>query len=395
MSVLPDLFAASLSMEMTALACPSAPAMPLALFGDVLRSRRGDIEKLRRLPDEVLTGLLSVGLGRLCVPRRFGGDETDPVGFMRIVEEVARADAATAWCVWIYGSAPWFLAHADGDVAAEVWSGGPDVLIASPLAPCGVAEPAVGGYRLSGRWPFASGSVGADWVVCRAALAGSPRSTRLMLVPAASVVCVDTWSSVGLCGTGSGDVVIDDLFVPEPFAIDFDGGVRRWPEPLYGFPHRGLAAVSATIALGIARDALDELVSLAATKHPALGSGRLAERPVVQAAVARAEVELGSARAFLYECTEDVWRAVLGGGAVPDRGQAMLRAAANHTCRTAARVVDLAYGTAGGSSVYRSSPLQKHFRDIHTLTQHFFHSDEIDEMAGRVFLGVTGLPSRL
>ena len=370
--------------------------LPLGPFLGDLRSRRAEIEAQRRLPDDILYGLAAVGLRRLCVPRRFGGDEIDPVGFARVLEEVAKADAATAWCVWTYGSAPWVLAYAADDVAAEVWSTGPDVLIASLLSPSGVTRPAAGGYRLTGRWPFASGSIGAHWLVCRATVAGTPGALRLMLVPAASVRCLDTWSSAGLCGTGSGDVVVDDVFVPEAFAIDFDAGSRRRPEPLYAFPHRGLACGSAAIALGIARDALDELVSLAATKRTAFGAGPLAERPAVQAGAARAEAELGAARAFLYQCTATAWESVLRDGDVPARHQAMLRAAANHACRAAVRVVDFAYTTAGGTSVYRSSPLQRHFRDIHTVTQHFFHSDEIDEMAGRVLWGVhDDLPSRL
>lgn len=373
-----------------------AGAPLLAPFLDGLRSRRGEIEDQRRLPDDVLDGLRAAGLGRLCVPRRFGGDETDPVAFVRLLENVARADAATAWCVWIYGSAPWFLAHAGDDVAAEVWATGPDVFIASPLTPAGVAEPRIGGYRLSGRWPFASGSAAADWLVCRATVAGTPGGLRLMVVPAAAVRCVDTWDAPGLCGTGSGDVVIDGVFVPESFAIDFDAGARRWTEALYAFPHRGLAAGSAAIALGIAREALDELVRLAATKKTSFGSGRLGERPAVQGAVARAEAELAAARALLHQCTEEAWDAVLSQGAVPIRRQAMLRAAANHACRSAAQVVDVAYSTAGATSVYRSSPLQRQFRDIHTLTQHFFHSEEIDEMAGRALLGIDdGSPSRL
>ncbi len=368
---------------------PRPGLLPLAEFLDDVRSRREEIEDARRLPEAVLRGLVDSGLGRLCVPHRFGGDETDPLGFMRTVGEVARADASTAWCLWLYSSAPWFLAYADEETSGEVYAAGPDVLIASPLAPKGVAAPVAGGYRLSGRWPFASGSNGADWFVCRAVVAGStPPAMRLMLVASESVQRVDTWWSTGLCGTGSGDVVIDDVFVPERHAIDFDGGTRRWPERLYAYPHRGLACVSASIALGVARDALDEFVSLARAKTPAMGSGRLAERPLVQVKVARAEAELGAARAFLDQSVADSWEAVLSGGSAPARQQALVRAAANHACRSASAVVDTVYAAAGSSSVYRSSPLQRHFRDVHAVTQHFFHSEDVDQQAGSVLLGI-------
>jgi len=372
---------------------------PMADFLADVRARRQEIEDGRRLPGSILRGLRATGLARLSVPRRFGGDEADPMGFMTTVEEVARADASTAWCLWIYASAPWFLSRADDCVAQAVYADGPDVLIASPLAPKGVATPTAGGYRLRGRWPFASGSDGADWFVCRATLAGAgataggPPAMRLMLVPSGSVERLDTWWTAGLCGTGSGDVVVDDLFVPESYAIDFDRGSRRWPERLYDFPHRGLACVSAAIALGIAREALDEFVDLALAKTPTFGSSRLAERSRVQLQVARAEAELGGARAFLHQTVEDVWESVLFGGSVPDRQHALLRAAANHACRAAAGVVDTAYGAGGGTSIYRSSSFQRHFRDVHALTQHFFHSEDVDEMAGRVLLGIADVGS--
>ncbi|MEA2686474.1 MAG: indole-3-acetate monooxygenase [Actinomycetota bacterium] len=371
----------------------------MADFVADVRCRRQEIEDGRRLPAPVLQGLVDAGLARLCVPRRFGGDETDPIGFMAVVEEVARADASTAWCLWIYSSAPWFLSRAADGVADELFADGPDLLIASPLVPKGVATPTAGGYRLSGRWPFASGSQGADWLVCRAVVAGArageagggPPAMRLMLVPAASVTTVDTWWTSGLCGTGSGDVVVDDVFVPEPHAIDFDGAGSRWPESLYSFPHRGLACVSAAIALGVARDSLDEFIGLAQAKTPTFGSSRLAERSQVQTKVARAEAELGSARAYLHQSVGEAWESVLSTGSVPARLQAMLRAAANHACRAAAGVVDTVYNAAGGTSIYRSSPLQRSFRDIHSVTQHFFHSEDVDEQAGRVLLGVDDL----
>jgi alkylation response protein AidB-like acyl-CoA dehydrogenase len=364
---------------------------------DALRSlvvsadaHRDEIERSRRLPPGIVDELATSGLLRMCVPRRYGGDEVDPIRFVEVVEQLARADGAVAWCLWIYASAPWFLAYAPDEAVRSVYAGGPDVLVASPLTASGEAVPAPGGYRLSGRWPFASGSRHCQWLVCRGVIteAGS-RPTRLFLVPAESVELVDTWTSSGLCGTGSGDVVVRDLFVPAGHCIEFGFGPPRWPEPLYAFPHRSLAAGSAAIALGVARAALDHFTAFAQGKIPAGGGPRLAERPTVQAKVSRSEAQLRAARAVLYDEMGSLWDAVLSGGALPDRQRALLRAAANHACTSAAAVVDTVYRAAGGTSVYASSPLHRHFRDIHTVTQHFFHSEDIDIISGAVLLGVT------
>ena len=352
-----------------------------------LRDEREEIETQGRLPDRVVRGLVGAGLARLCVPHRFGGDQADPVTFARCLEAVARADASTAWCAWIYASAPWFLAYATPAATDEVYGDGPDALVASPLAPTGRATPVDGGVTVSGRWPFASGSRHCDWFLCRVVLDGGA-GQRLVLLPSYEVARLDNWRPVGLRGTGSGDVVVDDLFVPEERVVAFGLGPRRWQEPLYAFPHHGLACGSAAIALGIAQDALDTFVALAAGKKPAGSTRRLAERGTVQVLVARAQVEIASARALLHQATGDVWDDVLRSGSAPLRRRALLRLAANHACRAATSVVDGMHHAAGSASVPHSSALGRHLRDIHTVTQHKFHNDEVDEMAGRVLLGI-------
>ena len=209
-----------------------------------------------------------------------------------------------------YASAPWFLAYASASAIDAVYGDGPDALVASPLAPTGRATPVDGGVRVSGRWPFASGGHHCDWFLCRVVLEGG-REQRLVLLPTYEVARLDTWRPNGLSGTGSGDVAVDDVFVPSERVVAFGQGPRRWSEPLYSFPHHGLACGSAAIALGIAQDALDTFVTLAAAKKPAGSSRRLAEREAVQLQVARAEAELGAARAFLHQATGDVWDDVL------------------------------------------------------------------------------------
>ena len=295
------------------------PGPDLEGFLAGLRESREEIEANRCLTDQVVRGLVDAGLARLCVPHRLGGDQADPVALARCLEAVARADASTAWCVWIYASAPWFLAYASAAAIDAVYGDGPDALVASPLAPTGRATPVDGGVRVSGRWPFASGGRHCDWFLCRVVLEGG-REQRLVLLPTYEVARLDTWWPNGLSGTGSGDVAVDDVFVPSERVVAFGQGPRRWSEPLYSFPHHGLACGSAAIALGIAQDALDTFVTLAAAKKPAGSSRRLAEREAVQLQVARAEAELGAARAFLHQATGDVWDDVLAPARRPFAG---------------------------------------------------------------------------
>ncbi|MEA2842495.1 MAG: 3-hydroxy-9,10-secoandrosta,3,5(10)-triene-9,17-dione monooxygenase, partial [Actinomycetota bacterium] len=190
---------------------PEPPALDRFLVG--LRDARDEIEAGRSLPDSVVRGLVDAGLARLCVPRRLGGDQADPVALARCLEAVARADASTAWCAWIYASAPWFLAYATPAAIEAVYGDGPDALVASPLAPTGRATTVDGGVRVSGRWPFASGSRHCDWFLCRVVLDGGP-GQRLVLMPTYEVARLDNWWPNGLSGTGSGDVAVDDVFVP-------------------------------------------------------------------------------------------------------------------------------------------------------------------------------------
>ncbi len=359
----------------------------LAGFLAELRDAREEIEANRCLTDSVSRGLVDAGLARLCVPYHLGGDQADPLTFVRCLEAVARADASTAWCVWIYASAPWFLAYASAAAISAVYGDGPDALVASPLAPTGRATPVDGGVRVSGRWPFASGSRHCGWYLCRVVLEGG-REQRLVLLPSYEVARLDNWWPNGLSGTGSGDVAVDDVFVPSERVVAFGQGPRRWSEPLYSFPHHGLACGSAAIALGIAQDALDTFVTLASGKKPAGSSRLLAEREAVQLQVARAEAELGAARSFLHQATGDVWDDVLQTGSSPLRRRALLRLAANHACRAATGIVGGMHHAAGSAAVPRASALARHLRDVHMVTQHKFHSDEVDEIAGRVLLGL-------
>jgi indole-3-acetate monooxygenase len=182
---------------------------------------------------------------------------------------------------------------------------------------------------------------------------------------------------------------IDDVLVPDAHTASLLTERPREPGPLYTFPIFGLLALSiAGVALGIARAALDALVELSGAKTPTMSARKLAERPGTQAQVARAEATLRAARALLYDEIAQAWDVAQGAGEVPVPGRSALRLAATHATTAAAATVDAAYDLGGGTSIYETSPLQRHFRDVHAATQHMLVGPATWELAGRVLLGL-------
>jgi alkylation response protein AidB-like acyl-CoA dehydrogenase len=207
-------------------------------------------------------------------------------------------------------------------------------------------------------------------------------------MPIADVEIHDTWHVSGLCGTGSNDFSANDLFVPGERVFALLDPARHRPEPLYQMPALGLFVYQlACVGLGIARGALDDLGELAREKRPSMYRDVLADRPVAQVQVARAEAALGSARSFLHDTVADVWRTVGEGRTPAPRQLALARAASTHAAETASTVTRTVSALAGGSSIYSSSSLQRHTRDAEALTHHFTVSPHTWEEAGRVLLG--------
>jgi alkylation response protein AidB-like acyl-CoA dehydrogenase len=363
---------------------------------DDLRTAAADIEAARRLPDEWSRRFAKAGFYRLCVPEVYGGFEAPPMDSMRVVETLARADGSAAWVVFIGATSGSVLAYLPAEAAAEVFFN-EEVMLSGVFAPRGKADVADGGVRVNGRWQWGSGTLNADWVmggcqVVRDGVAetmpnGTPRS-RMMLVPQSEVEFFDTWDVSGLSGTGSTDFAMNDLFVPESRAIGLAGG-KPLRSPLYAFPQFGLLAMGiAAVTLGLARAAIDEVVSFANAKTPVGSSRTLANRPSTQADVSSAEAILRSVRGYYYETIEAAYEIAKGEGRMPVESRCDIRLATTHTVWECAKAVDLMYHVSGGTSVYRRSPLQRIFRDVHVATQHMMVAPPVRELTGRLFLGL-------
>jgi alkylation response protein AidB-like acyl-CoA dehydrogenase len=381
-----------------ALTGASAPLAAAAEVAPLAARLAEQTERDRALPRELVDALRDRGLFALCLPRTLGGGEAEPAQMVLALERLARADGAAAWCAMIASTSSLLGAFLPPDDAQRVYAGGRAVT-GGVFAPRGRAERVDGGYRVSGRWSFVSGIDHCDWVMggCLVApaegaaedAAPAPPEARLLLMPRERVTRIDTWSVSGLCGTGSHDMTVEDEIVPAALAVAPATDPVVCDGPLYAFPLFGLLALGiAAVALGIARGALDDLVELAGAKTPAASSRTLAQRPGVQAEVARAEAMLRAARGLVLDEAEAAYAAALEQGPIPTEHRLGLRLAATHATRSAAAVVDAAYDAGGGTSIYASSPLQRRFRDVHVATQHMMVSPASFELAGRLLLGV-------
>jgi alkylation response protein AidB-like acyl-CoA dehydrogenase len=336
-------------------------------------------------------------LFRMYVPIDYGGLETDPITSMKVVEAVAEADAAAAWNLMIGTTYGIWAAFLPEESARQIY-GAPDAVVAGALRASGIAHATAGGYRVSGRWAYASGIDHCAWWNggCIVYEDGAPRLNDtgaphavLVFFPATEGERIDTWDTGGLRGTGSHDYAVRDLFVPIEYAFAFNT-TPRVSGLLYRLPQQALLDnAMAAIPLGIARTAIDTLIALAGAKRQGPQSEMaLAERSTIQAEVGRAEALYQSGRAFLYDSVADSWAAVQAGREIDVRQLAMLRLARTHAVQAAVQAIDLMYTAAGGSSVYTSNLLERAFRDAHTVTQHLAMNPANYQVSGRVFLGL-------
>lgn len=361
-----------------------------------LRERANEIEQARRLPADLSKQFAAAGFYRMCVPKVYGGLELAPAASMQTIEALARADGSAAWCVFIGATSGSALAALPEAAAREVFAT-PETLLCGVFAPHGEATRVDGGFRVTGRWPWGSGTQNADWILggCRLFSDGEPLllpngtpRSHMMLAPASDVEILDTWYVSGLNGSGSTDFAMHDVFIPESRAVGFSR-VRRPEGPLYAFPNFGLLAMGiAAVSLGLARAAIDELVRIAGEKVRQGTSRSLARRPAAQADTAEAWALLRSGRAFFYDAIAEAWESATTTGEIKIERRRDLRLATTHAVRSSARAVDLMYELGGGTSVFRTSVLQRIFRDVHVTTQHMMVSHSTLELTGRLLLGV-------
>jgi alkylation response protein AidB-like acyl-CoA dehydrogenase len=346
-------------------------------------ARAEEIARLRRLPAELVADLKSAGVFRMPMPAAWGGPEMSPRAQNEVVEILSTADASVGWCVMIGSDAGFYSAFLE-DAAARALYPDLDMVTAGLLNPAGRAVPVPGGYRVSGRWAFGSGCTHAD-VIAGGCLvfdgdqpvldeAGLP-TARVVLAPAPAFEVLDTWYTTGLAGSGSHDYTTQDLFVPAERSFSLMEPVRR-SEALYRFNGMFFSNMNG-VALGLARQAIDVVRKLAAEKTLVPEMMLMKDVPRVRVALARAEGMLGAARAYSYDTMDRVWEALRREGRLSHELRLHLSMSRMSAFDMARDVTQLMVDTAGSSSIYASSPLDRLLRDAITLRTHIAVQDRM------------------
>ncbi len=357
-------------------------------------ARSADFEQQRHISDDIIARFKQIGVYRALVPKAYGGEECSPAQFCELIEQIATADGSAGW-VASFGMSPFYLGALPPDTLKALYRDGPDVVFAGGIFPPQKAVLADGGYRVSGRWGFASGSMGASvFGVGILPESGEPLP-RMAVLPRDSVQIDPVWNTVGLAGTGSHDLVVNDAFVPQEWTF-VRGGALNLDGALYRYPVLSLATqVLSVVALGVARAALNEIYTIAHRQQSVTGAPRLADRPQAQMQIARCEADLRSARAWFYDAIDDVWQCILAGDEPACEQINALRLSSTHVTRVAAEVTHQALALNGMGGITMTSPLQRYVRDTLVITQHAFMGDLSYLNAGTVYFGGQPLPGYL
>jgi len=335
------------------------------------------------------------------VPKSYGGLDVDFPTSMEMIEALAAANGSVGWVVMIGCETPMLLALLDAGHFDRLYANGPDVIIGGAFAPRGTAEVVDGGYRVSGRWAFASGCQHSQWLFGNCvvteggrprpgAIPGQPEARAMMFAPTKAQI-IDTWSVNGLRGTGSHDIAVENVRVPAEDSLDIFMGQSSIAGPLYAAHLAYFALHIAAVGIGIAKRTLREIIALAATSKQRLyASASMVDTPLFQYRIGNADLTLRAARALLMDEANKIWSNAVAGNPLLPNDQIRATGTVAWVSHTAATIVDTCYTAGGGSAPYDASPLQRCLRDIHTLTQHAAAAEGWITRAGAVLLGQPG-----
>jgi alkylation response protein AidB-like acyl-CoA dehydrogenase len=381
---------ASLALDPVARARAVAP---------LVAASSAQIERDRELPPQLIDALHAARLFRTLLPRDAGGEEVEPTVFLDVLATLAAADASTAWCVGQNSGCSMVAAYLPAATVRRIWGDDPRAALAWGVGPGSKAQVVDGGFRVTGKWQFASGSRHATWIGGHSQVverdgsirtgAGGALHERTMLFPRSAATFTDTWQVMGLRGTGSDTYEVRDLFVADDYAVCRDTDAeRRQGGTLYRFTTTHLYASGfGAVAMGIARGMLDDFMALASDKTPSLTTKQIRESPVVQSQVALCEVKLQSARTFLHHVMQESWEMVKRERLTLDQ-RYRIRMAATFATHQAREVVQACYHAAGATAIFESNPFERRFRDMHAVTQQIQARFAHFEIVGAHLLGL-------
>ncbi len=373
-------------------------------FVDRLAQRAAEAEDLRRLPDATIADFRDSGLSRLLLPARYGGEQAPFTAILDPVRRMAHGCPSSAWTLGFYILHNWMLALFGEQAQDDVFADGP-VLCPAPLAPTGRGTPVEGGVRLSGRWSWATGVMAADWVMV-GALCGPEDGMypALALLPADQVRIEDVWHTAGMRATGSNDVVVDDVFVPEhrlvkvadiyagtaPGAALHGAATYRWPMV------PALALVASMPALGAAEHVADVFATRLGERVLAYSGVAQKQQPAAQIRLGDARVRLRALDGLLRETVTRIETMVADGQRIPRAVRAEARVAAAHIVHESRAVIAELLEASGASAHFLNSPLQRAKRDVDIISGHVvFDYDVSRELAGALQIGIKVSPTAM
>jgi alkylation response protein AidB-like acyl-CoA dehydrogenase len=364
----------------------------------IIREHADRAERDAQMPREVAEAFHEAGLFRILLPREMdGGDLTIP-DTLRLCEEVARIDGSAGWNLAICSGGPMFGFNLSRAAFEQIF-GDPRGVSAGSLNPAASrAIAAEGGWRFSGKATYASASAHATYLMAAGMVMrdGGPEIVdgfpvmRAGLFPVRHAKILNTWSTAGMRGTGSNDCVFEEVFVPDEFTFDWLNAKSPWQTgPFANIPLQlqfvgGLVSV----VLGIARHALDAFDEIAQAKVPTATRATLRERPSAQIQFAQAEGLLRAARAYFYNCNDEIWRRGEAGESFSIQDRADARLAVVTAAKLAVQAIDLVVDCAGMNATLTSYPIERCWRDAHTAIQHVLMNPARYEVVGRVLLGL-------
>lgn len=361
-----------------------------------IRKRAAEFEKQRHVSADIIESFKKLGLYRALLPQRLGGLEWNAHQFCELIETIAQADGSTGW-VASFGMAPMYLAALPLATFEKIYGDNPNTVFAGGIFPPQPAVYVEGGIEVSGRWSFSSGCMGANVV----GVGISPRKgettglPRMAVMPREKATIVETWDVSGLAGTGSHDLVVDKVVVPEEWTF-VRGGSSNLDEPMYRYPTLSFAAqVLAVVNLGIGRAAIEELRRMATSYKAITGAPGIGDRPATQMSLAQGEAQLQAARSWFYDAIDSAWDTLLTGDPVQPEQVSALRLSAAHAARTGAEVARSMQMLSGMAGIYNTSPIARCVRDANVVTQHAFLGDIVYQNAGAMRFGKSPLPGYL
>lgn len=371
----------------------------------MVRACADEIDKTRELPRPLFEAIADAGLFLTAIPRKLGGAEIDLPTHVKVIEEIGKADASTAWAVNQNSIFAMFASRMQPAAVRAIWMDTPRSAVSNSPAPTGQAIVVPGGFRVTAKQGFSTGCRHASWVAAHSQIIenGKPRlrngkpEIRYCIVPKAQAQLHDTWNVRGMRGTGTHTFEVKDVFIPEEHSVIpgpgvpvVTGGVRyRIPQTLC------FASGDAVVALAVARSCLEAFFELAGSKEPRHLVGLLRDQPISQMTVGQAEAAIRSGRAFLMESVEAIWDDATHKDAVSLEARIALRLATTHAIHLAAKAVESIYTACGGSAIFDGVLIQRHFQDIHVITQHLQGRLAHYEMVGKHQLGLAIDEARL